>query len=184
VPFLEVLGPTNGLVRMLERANVFNANHLTIMTRLTWRNFRMVSTGDAQMENWNYFDNELLLEDKCQVLRAAHHGSPNGTQWERVSRLGASQVIVSSDPGGGHHLPDLTATAIFAKFDSVAGQMATITIDTGTIHLTVTPGGARTLERFDDTPSGNINLAAGLPLTEADNPTDWADLLDRRVADM
>ena len=181
-PFLELLGPTNGLVRMLEDANVFNTNHLTIMTRLTWRSFRMISTGDAQMENWSFFDPERLMEDKCQVLRAAHHGSPNGTQWERVNRLSPSQVIVSSDPGSGHQLPDLTATAIFAKFDSKPGQMATITRDTGTIHLSVTSGGTRTLESFGDDPAQNVDLTAGMPLTAASNPTDWAALLDDRVA--
>ena len=181
-PFLELLGPTNGLVRMLEDANVFNTNHLSIMTRLSWRRFRMINTGDAQMENWGYFDTERLMEDKCQVLRAAHHGSPNGTQWERITRLGPSQVIVSSDPHSGHHLPDLTATAIFAKFDSVSGQMAALTVDTGTIHLRVTSGGHRRLTRFGDTPGQNVDLTAGVSLTESSNPTDWAALLNNRVA--
>ncbi len=181
-PFLELLGPTNGLVRMLEDANVFNTNHLSIMTRLAWRNFRMISTGDAQMENWSFFDHERLMEDNCQVLRAAHHGSPNGTQWERITRLSPSQVIVSSDPHSGHHLPDLTAAAIFAKWDSADGQMAVLTVDSGTIHMTVTDTGHRTLEMFGDTPSGNIDLAAGTPLTAATNPTDWATLLAQRVA--
>ncbi len=105
-PFLELLGPTNGLVRTLEEANVFQANHLSIMSRLTWRNFRMISAGDAQMENWSFFDHERMLVDKCQVLRAAHHGSANGTQWERIDRLSPSQVIISSDPASTHDLPD------------------------------------------------------------------------------
>jgi len=183
-PYLELLGPTNGLVRMLEDAKIFNANHLTIMARLTWGRFRMIITGDAQMENWSYFDNERLMEDKCQVLRAAHHGSPNGTQWERLNRLGPSKVIVSSDPGGGHHLPDLTATAIFTKFDSIDRQMATITRDTGTIHLRVKATGTHTLERYGDGSSANVDLTAGVALTEASNPTDWAALLDNRVADL
>ena len=92
--------------------------------------------------------------------------------------------MVSSDPGSGHHLPDLTATAIFTKFDSVNGQMAVVTRDAGTIHLRVTAGGARTLERFDDTPAGNVDLAAATPLTEATNPTDWDELLADRVASL
>ncbi|MHC4429097.1 MAG: ComEC/Rec2 family competence protein [Planctomycetota bacterium] len=183
-PFLELLGPNNGLVRQLEEANVFNTNHLSIMTRLTWHNFRMISTGDAQMENWDFFDRERLMRHSCQVLRAAHHGSPNGTQWERINRLSPSQVIVSSDPGSGHHLPDVTATAIFTKFDSENGQMAVITLDTGTIHLTVNAAGTRTLECFHDTPSGNVDLNNGTALTEVSNPTDWAGLLAQRVADL
>lgn len=183
-PFLEMLGPTNGLVRMLEDAKVFNTNHLSIMTRLRWRNFRMIIAADAQMENWSFFDRERLMEDKCQVLRTAHHGSPNGTQWERIARLGPSQVIVSSDPHRGHHLPDLTSTAIFAKFDSEDGQMAVLTVDSGTIHMKVRSTGSRTMKRFGDTPTGNVNLNAGVSLTELSNPTDWAALLDQRVASL
>jgi beta-lactamase superfamily II metal-dependent hydrolase len=183
-PFLEMLGPTNGLVRVLEGADVFNANHLSIMTRLAWRSFRMVSAGDAQMENWGGFDHERMLEGKCQVLRAAHHGSQNGTQWERVDRLAPSQIIVSSDPASGHHLPDLSSTAIFAKFDSVNGQMAVITRDTGTIHIRVDEAGTRTLERFGDAPTANVDLGAATPLTEATNPTDWPALLALRVSEL
>jgi len=180
-PFLELLGPTNGLVRTLEDANVFETNHLSIMSRLTWRKFRMINTGDAQMENWTFFDHERMLEDKCLVLRAAHHGSANGTQWERINRLSPRLLIVSSDPRVGHELPDLSGTAIFAMFDSINGQIAAITRDTGTIHLRVTPGGTRTLRMYGDTPAGNIDLTAATPLSEISNPTDWLALLNDRV---
>jgi len=57
-PFLELLGPTNGLVSRLETAKVFETNHLSIMTRFTWKDFRMIFAGDAQMENWSCFDDE------------------------------------------------------------------------------------------------------------------------------
>ncbi len=79
-PYLEFLGPTNNMIKTLEEAKEFNTNHLSIMTRLTWGNFGMIITGDAQMENWSFFDEERLLEGRCQVLRASHHGSKNGTQ--------------------------------------------------------------------------------------------------------
>jgi len=181
-PFLELLGPTNGMVARVEAANVFNTNHLSIITRLTWRNFRMLVSGDAQMENWQAFDEAGMLTQGCRVLRAAHHGSPNGTQWERVNRLQPREVIVSSDPESGHHLPDLTATAIFATFNNENGQMAIITRDSGTIHLEVRPNGSRTLRRFGDLPNQNVDLTAGQALTEASNPTDWAALLANRVA--
>ena len=180
-PFLELLGPTNGLVRTLEEANIFQTNHLSIMSRLTWRNFRMISAGDAQMENWSFFDHERMLVDKCQVLRAAHHGSANGTQWERINRLSPSQVIISSDPDATHDLPDLSGAAIFAMFDNENGQFATITRDTGTIHLRVTPGGTRTLRMYGDTPTGNVNLASATVLSEISNPTDWRALVNDRI---
>ncbi|MHC4641751.1 MAG: ComEC/Rec2 family competence protein [Planctomycetota bacterium] len=182
-PFLELLGPTNGLVRTLEEAEVFQTNHLTIMSRITWRNFRMVSAGDAQMENWSFFDHEKMLVDKCQVLRAAHHGSANGTQWERIDRLSPSHVIISSDPDSTHDLPDLCGAAIFAMFDRVNRQIATITRDTGTIHLRVTPAGNRRMRMYGDLPAANVNLAADPDtLTEVSNPTDWTALVNDRIA--
>ena len=183
-PVLEMLGPTNALVEELEDSNTFNTNHLTIMSRLTWRRFRMVSAGDAQMENWRFFDSERMMEEKCNVLRAAHHGSKNGTQWERVDRLDPSRVIVSSDPDGQHHIPDLTGAAIFATFDEMNSRGAWLTRDTGTVHLRVTPGGNRRFESFGDTPTGAVDLTAGADLAPSSHPTDWPALVARRVGEL
>ncbi len=144
----------------------------------------MISAGDAQMENWSFFDHERMLVHKCQVLRAAHHGSANGTQWERIDRLSPNQVIISSDPDSTHDLPDLSGAAIFAMFDSVNGQMAAITRDTGTVHLRVTLGGTRTLRMYGDTPAGNVNLTLATPLTEISNPTDWRMLVNDRITEL
>ncbi len=144
----------------------------------------MIVTGDAQMENWAFFDSERLMEDKCQVLRAAHHGSPNGTQWERINRLSPSLVVVSSDPGGGHQLPDLTSTAIFTKFDSETGQMAVITRDTKSIHLMVDQGGNMTTERFSDESTSNVDLSSPQVFNELSNPTEWVKLLDDRITNL
>jgi competence protein ComEC len=181
-PYLELLGPTNGLVRLLEDANVFNANHLTIMTRLAWRNFRMISAGDAQMENWSFFDQERLMEERCHVLRAAHHGSMNGTQWERIDRLDPRELIVSSDPDGRHHLPDLIGAASLTKYDGMEDRMAVMTRDSGSIHLVVTAAGGRTFECFGDDPAVNIDLGAATVLNQQTNPTDWPGLLNGRLS--
>lgn len=183
-PFLELLGPTNGLVSRLEDAKVFETNHLSIMTRFTWKDFRMIIAGDAQMENWSCFDDEELMEEKCQILRAAHHGSPNGTQWERLERLGPSLVVISSDPWSGHMLPDLSSAATFMKFDNEPDQLAVITIDTGTIHVRVDSAGDRSVERFGESPSSMVQLTPATPLDELSNPTDWASLLNDRIASL
>jgi hypothetical protein len=180
-PFLEFLGPTNDMVRILEDASAFNCNHLSIMCRLTWRNFRMIITGGAQIENWTCFDEERLLEDKCQVLQASHHGSKNGTQWERIDRLNPSTIIISSDPEGKDELPDLCGSSIFTEFDSFDGKFACITSDTGTIHLRVSSNNNRRFRMMGDTPTQNINLLNSTPLSEISNPTNWLALLQFRV---
>ncbi|MEM7145318.1 MAG: MBL fold metallo-hydrolase [Verrucomicrobiota bacterium] len=180
-PFLEMLGPTNGMIRMLDDADVFETNHLSIISRLSWGRFRIIISGDAQLENWAFFDDERMLEGTCQVLRSAHHGSKNGTQWERIDRLSPSVVVVSSDPSSGHHLPDLSGAAIFADFDSRDGQMAVLTQDAGTIHLRVNAAGRRSFEHFVDGKDADVDLTNGDALTQQNNPTDWPALLQDRV---
>jgi len=183
-PFLELLGPTNGLVRGLESMKVFNTNHLSILSRLSWKNFRMVITGDAQMENWGPFDNEKLLERKCTILRAAHHGSSNGTQWERLDRLDPTIIVVSSDPDHGHHLPDLASAAVFAKFDIAADRFAVITRDAGTIHVEVRPDRSRQYAYFEDEIDEMVDINHPQDLNEISNPTIWADLVKQRVSQL
>lgn len=183
-PYLELLGPTNDLIRMLEDASSFETNHLSIMCRLTWRNFRMVITGDAQMENWGNFDDERLLEEKCQVLQASHHGSKNGTQWERMHRLGPSVIVVSSDPDSKDMLPDLCGSAIFAEYDSFDGKYACLTRDTGTVYLRVSSTNKRTLRAFGEGANENLDLSSYSILEEVTNPTDWAALLQRRLLEV
>jgi hypothetical protein len=183
-PFLEFLGPTNEMVRCIEDSKTFEANHLSIMCRVTWKGFRMIIAGDAQMENWAAFDRERLLEDKCQVLRAAHHGSKNGTQWERLERLGPSAVIISSDPESKDELPDLCGSAIFAKFDGPEGRFALMTKDTGTVHLSVSSAGKWAFGMMGDSVDGNVNLQNPVPLAEASNPTNWIALLQNRMTNL
>lgn len=183
-PFIELVGPTNGMVGELEDASIFNTNHLSIMSRLRWRHFKMISAGDAQMENWQFFDRERLMIDKCQVLRTSHHGSSNGTQWERINRLDPQAIIVSSDPGSGHHLPDLMSSAIFAKLGSDPGRLTVVTNDTGTILLTVDSGGQRDFVQFGDSKTGNVDLASGTTLDQTTNPSDWRALLALRSSSL
>ena len=183
-PFFEFLGPTNDLIQKLDEANVLETNHLSIMSRLTWRSFRMVIAGDAQMENWASFDEEHLLEDKCQVLRAAHHGSKNGTQWERINRLSPSRIIISSDPDVEDELPDLCGSSIFAKFDSSVGKFASITRHTGTIYLRVASDGTKRFRMMRELPNDTVNLDNYTELTESENPTIWKSLLQSRVDEL
>lgn len=93
-PFFEFLGPTNNLMVMLDRSERLDTNHLSVMTRLNWRDFRMVFAGDAQMENWALFDSEGMLRGDCTALKAAHHGSGNGNQWERIRSLRPHYVLI------------------------------------------------------------------------------------------
>lgn len=178
-PILELLGPSNSALEELFESGVLNPNHLSIITRLTYGSFNIVFAGDAQMENWDHFDREGMLEEKCDVLRAAHHGSKRGSQWERLERLSPSLVVVSSDPQGRHHLPDLIGSAVFLEYDGQEDQKVVLTHDTGTIKIEIQepPGQELTFVAYAEGPNDNVFPASETPLA----PTDWLNLVQGRL---
>ena len=110
--YLELVGPPNYMFENLrqEERNLLNPNHLSILARLNYGRFRMVFAADAQMENWAHYDREGLLEKPCDVLKAAHHGSKRGTQWERLERLEPKLAIVPRASGPLNSASSPTAT--------------------------------------------------------------------------
>ena len=179
-PLLELLGPSNNTLDELARSNTLDPNHLSIISRLCYGKFSMVFAADAQMENWQHYDEEGLLEKKCTILRAAHHGSKRGSQWERIERLSPSLVVVSSDPNGEHDLPDLVGSVIFQEFSQSADQSAVLTYDTGTILIEVPDPASsqRTVTAYCDSPDDPVCSGEPGPLPE----TDWTALVEARLA--
>lgn len=183
-PYLEFLGPTNALIRELEASSNFNTNHLSIISRVTWRNFRMIISGDAQMENWDYFRSEGLMREPCSVLRCAHHGSKNGTQWELIDRLAPNYVIISSDPTRGHQLPDLGSTGIFMSYDNNDRKTVVMTRDSGTLHIS-SANGSNTprIEYYEDNHNENVDLTNATRLTHASDLSNFGELLETRITE-
>jgi competence protein ComEC len=177
---LELLGPPNDILKVLQDSDAFNPNHLSIITRLTYGQFSMVFAGDAQMENWAYYDREGMLDEKCDVLKAAHHGSSRGTQWERLEKLSPKLVIVSSDPGSGHHLPDLIGSATFLEYDDTQyRRQVALTANTGTIKIVVD---APQTGRFDavcygDQPGDDAIAGPERPLPT----TNWSAIVRSKI---
>lgn len=182
--YFEFLGPTNAMIKNAEAAKIYNVNHLTIISRISWKKFRMVVAGDAQMENWSAFDSERLMEENCQVLRTAHHGSSNGTQWERISRFGASYVIISSDPSKGHSLPDLASSAVFAKYNKSTSTSALITKDTGTLAIISNGSAKPKIQSMGENVKSNVDLSKAKNVHHTTNATDWVKLLNKRISEM
>jgi competence protein ComEC len=174
---LELLGPSNQFIENLHVANELTTNHRSIIARLQLGNFLMVIAGDAQMDTWNQFDSEQMLADPCSVLRAAHHGSANGTQFERIVRLAAEVLIVSSDPNGKDKLPDLIGRATFLRYAERSNfPLVALTHDTGTIKIEVEPSGKYEVYHYGESTNAFVSLQNKQPLTLAQNPTDWKTL--------
>jgi competence protein ComEC len=141
--YIELLGPSQSMIRDMHNSDDYNTNHLSIISKLIWdfsnddsdgKKFSMVISADAQMENWAAFDREGML-NKCTILRAAHHGSKNGTQWERINHLNPNCTIISSDPNGKDKIPDLIGCSIFREYN--IEKPVYLTKDTGTIKIEV-----------------------------------------------
>lgn len=179
-PCLELLGPPNNILQDLEDSNQVTPNHLSIISRLTYGAFNMVFAADAQMENWAHYDREGMLEKRCSVLKAAHHGSKMGNQWERIERLSPKLVIVSSDPSKGHKLPDLIGSVIFLEYDRKRYQKVALTTDTGTIKILVKDTDTRRYKAtvFKDSAYENIALYKEAPVPE----TDWSAIVTAKIA--
>jgi competence protein ComEC len=175
--YLELLGPPNDVLEELDEWEELNPNHLSIMARLCYDRFTMVFAADAQMENWYNYDREGLLDKECNVLKAAHHGSKRGTQFERLERLAPELVIVSSDPEATHELPDLIGSAVFIDYDADPGRKVALTSATGTIKIVAEPTGQYDEWSFREGPDDPISglVPGDLP------PTNWATILGTRV---
>lgn len=174
---LELLGPTNELIASLEEQRVFDTNHLSIMSRVRWNETTLIVAADAQMENWAVFDNERMMSGRGQVLRAAHHGSGNGTQWERLNRLKPRVVVVSSDLTIGNGLPDVTGASVFARYaQDSRNPLVALTGDVGTIEVIVDANGV-SITSFGDDRFGNVIFGNGVPLTPQNNATNWKTVL-------
>ena len=178
-PYVELLGPPNNVLQDLDDSNALTPNHLSIIARLTYGEFGMVFAADAQMENWAHYDREGMLEKKCDVLKAAHHGSRRGSQWERLERLAPKLVIVSSDPERGHELPDLIGSVIFLEYGRGRGRTVALTSQTGTIKIVI-----------DNPASGHYQVVCyGEGPTEAVSSrpetllpqTDWSSIVMHRI---
>lgn len=174
---LELLGPSNQFIEDLYGSGTLEINHYSIIARLVWGKFRMVIAGDAQMENWSHFDREKMLEETCTVLRSAHHGSANGTQFERVDRLNPRMVIVSSDPEGKDHLPDLIGCSTMLRYYKKSSDpIVALTHSTGTIKIEVNDRGSRKVYSCGETADQNIDLTNFKELKRSNDPTRWKDL--------
>lgn len=176
--YLELLGPPNDILKELNEWEELNPNHLSIMARLRYDRFTMVFAADAQMENWFHYDREGLLDEECNVLKAAHHGSKRGSQFERLERLAPELVIVSSDPSATHELPDLIGSAIFLEYDADAGRTVALTSETGTIKITAEATGQYHVLSFGEGPDDLLSGLLPGPLPQ----TDWSTILQLRMA--
>jgi len=176
---VDLVGPSQAIINGLDRLGQLNPNHLSLIARVTFGDFTMVLAADAQMENWQHFDEEGMMRS-THVVKAAHHGSRHGTQAERLERLEAKYVVVSSDPDGRHSLPDLIGAATLFVVGSKQ-SVACLTRDSGTVEVNAGSNGSYNVLHYGEDAENTVPLGAAKQLSRDSNPTDWAKLVRSRL---
>ncbi|HEY3137486.1 MAG TPA: MBL fold metallo-hydrolase [Blastocatellia bacterium] len=95
---LEVLSPTGQFVDE-------NPNNASVVVRLTFGSRRFLFTGDAETPAWGQMIASEKDELRADLLKAAHHGSSNGTTRDVLDAVKPSIFTISCAPGNDYHHP-------------------------------------------------------------------------------
>ena len=100
----QVLFPTEEFVNFVNNNEIkeddreHNLNNGSIVGKLTYKKFSMLFTGDCERSSeGKILANNDIEELKCDVLKAAHHGSTTSSVKEFVTAVNPSCVLISSD---------------------------------------------------------------------------------------
>ena len=178
---LRVIGPSKAILKGLSDAGKLNPNHLSLIVQIMYGKAVLLLAADAQMENWQHFDAEGFLDSKCLFLKAAHHGSRHGTQIERLERLNPKYAVISSDPEGRDHLPDLVGAASFLVYSR--DHVVAMTAEAGTVGLTVKADGSHSTVGYGDKVGDPVPLDRGNPLRGLDLKN-WTKLVQTRLSEL
>lgn len=102
---IEVLNPAENLITEIRSGgSVLNAN--SVVVRLSYGDFAMIFTGDAEFET----EVEMMKRGgtlRAQVLKIGHHGSRHATSGKFIDTTGAQAAIIScsGDNKYGHPSP-------------------------------------------------------------------------------
>lgn len=109
---LEVLSPGASFVDD-------NPNNASVVVRLTYGSKRFLFTGDAEVAAWkNMLDTE---KDKLRadLLKAAHHGSSNGTTKDVLDAVKPSIFTISCAVGNDYHHPHPKVVGLLKQNSSI-----------------------------------------------------------------
>ncbi|HYP28809.1 MAG TPA: MBL fold metallo-hydrolase [Blastocatellia bacterium] len=82
-----------------------NPNNGSIVVRVTFGSKRFLFTGDSELEAWAEMMRTGGDKLRADVLKAAHHGSSNGTTADVLDAVRPSVVTISCKLGNDYHHP-------------------------------------------------------------------------------
>ena len=94
-----VLFPTSELVKAVNGGQKSDPNNESVVGKLTYKNFSMMFTGDAEKEvEAQILANNKTKDLKCDVLKSGHHGSYTSSTKDFVAAVNPSVVLISCGP--------------------------------------------------------------------------------------
>jgi beta-lactamase superfamily II metal-dependent hydrolase len=96
---LEVLHPEQG--NFIDD----NPNNASVVIRLTYGKEKFLFAGDAEVESWEQMISLHRNQLEANVLKAAHHGSSNGTTAAVLAAVNPEYVVISCAKGNDYHHP-------------------------------------------------------------------------------
>ncbi|MCI0485573.1 MAG: MBL fold metallo-hydrolase [Blastocatellia bacterium] len=81
------------------------ANNASLVVRLTFGKKRFLFTGDAEEESWERMIATVKDKLRADLLKAAHHGSSNGTMREVLEAVRPDIVTISCAAENSYHHP-------------------------------------------------------------------------------
>ncbi len=96
------------LIEVLNPAPRFvddSPNNASLVVRVSFGAKRFLFTGDAEVEAWHEMMDSEKDKLRADVLKAAHHGSSNGTTKEILEAVRPSIFTISCEVGNDYHHP-------------------------------------------------------------------------------
>ena len=82
-----------------------DANNSSIVTKITYKDFDLLMTGDVQEEGVNELkDNRDALP--AEILKVSHHGEKSGTPKDLLIYIDPKEAIISTAPNNSLGLPE------------------------------------------------------------------------------
>lgn len=82
-----------------------NPNNASVVVRVTFGSKRFLFTGDTEVESWQQMLDGEKNKLRADLLKAAHHGSSNGTTKDVLDAVQPSIFTISCAVGNDYHHP-------------------------------------------------------------------------------
>lgn len=99
----------------IEGESIENINNSSVALLLDFKNFEILLPGDAEVEEWDSILVQIL-DPKIEILKAAHHGSRNGTTEKVLEKIKPEVALISSGKGNSYGHPHKEVISLLQNF--------------------------------------------------------------------